>query len=36
MSSPTSSAKPAASAVPTVRPDFNWDKKPAGMMGYRS
>ena len=19
-----------------VRPDFNWDKKPAGMMGYRS
>jgi hypothetical protein len=19
-----------------VRPDFNWDKRPAGMMGYRS
>jgi hypothetical protein len=19
-----------------VRPDFNWDKKPVGMMGYRS
>ena len=19
-----------------VRPDFNWDKKPAGLMGYRS
>ena len=19
-----------------VRPDFNWDTRPAGMMGYRS
>jgi hypothetical protein len=29
------SAKPAAKRVADVWPDFSWDKKPVGVMGYR-
>jgi hypothetical protein len=28
-------ARHAAGAVPTVRPEFDWNKQPAGGMGYR-